>query len=190
MGYVATGYVGSSWTRDGTSVFCIGRQILIHQDTREAPPDCFLKRRWRTSRGSQLYARSSSFSAPRGLVPQGRSCFQSGYVSPTGWSLGSLLPWGCSAGLGVALSRSHLVVFDPVEVLTYTQLPSNKFSDVSVKLESGLGLNIPIYFWELILILGDIEPDSEFLDGLGDLWSEMAFHIEFHMGSDELSRWY
>ena len=187
MGYVATGYVGSSWTRDGTSVFCIGRQILIHQ---EAPPDCFLKRRWRTSRGSQLYARSSSFSAPRGLVPQGRSCFQSGYVSPTGWSLGSLLPWGCSAGLGVALSRSHLVVFDPVEVLTYTQLPSYKFSDVSVKLESGLGLNIPIYFWELILILGDIEPDSEFLDGLGDLWSEMAFHIEFHMGSDELSRWY
>ena len=46
----------------------------------------------------------------------------------------------------MALSRSHLVVFDPVEVLTYTQLPSNKFSDVSVKLESGLGLNIPIYF--------------------------------------------
>ena len=35
MGLVAPRYVGSSWTRDGTHVPCIGRWILNHWTTRE-----------------------------------------------------------------------------------------------------------------------------------------------------------
>ena len=34
-GLVAPWHVGSSWTRDGTHVPCIGRRILIHWTTRE-----------------------------------------------------------------------------------------------------------------------------------------------------------
>ena len=37
MGFVAPWHVGSSQTRDGTCVFCIGRQILYRWATREAP---------------------------------------------------------------------------------------------------------------------------------------------------------
>ena len=36
MGFIALQHVGSSWIRDGTSVPCIGRQILYHGTTREA----------------------------------------------------------------------------------------------------------------------------------------------------------
>ena len=37
MGLVALWHVGSSWTRVGTCVPCIGRQILNHGATREVP---------------------------------------------------------------------------------------------------------------------------------------------------------
>ena len=39
-GLVALGHVGSPQTRDGTHVSCIGRQILCHWTTREAPLSC------------------------------------------------------------------------------------------------------------------------------------------------------
>ena len=37
-------HVGSSWIRDGTHVSCIGRWILYHRATREAPQEKFLNR--------------------------------------------------------------------------------------------------------------------------------------------------
>ena len=40
-GSVVVAYVGTSWTRDRTHVFCIGRQILYHWATREASVSCF-----------------------------------------------------------------------------------------------------------------------------------------------------
>ena len=40
-GLVALQHVGSSWTRDWTSVSCVGRWILYHWATREAPVWCF-----------------------------------------------------------------------------------------------------------------------------------------------------
>ena len=42
MGLAASWHVGSSWTRARTRVPCIGRQILNHCATREAPPLHFL----------------------------------------------------------------------------------------------------------------------------------------------------
>ena len=39
--FVASQHVGSSWTRDQTSISCIGRQILYHWATREAPAASF-----------------------------------------------------------------------------------------------------------------------------------------------------
>ena len=36
VGFVAPWPVGSSWIRDPTCIFCIGRQILDHRATREA----------------------------------------------------------------------------------------------------------------------------------------------------------
>ena len=44
MGLVAPWHVGSSWTRAGTRVPCIGRWILNHCATREVPKDGFNKR--------------------------------------------------------------------------------------------------------------------------------------------------
>ena len=43
MGLVAPRHVGSSQTRARTRVPCIGRQILNHCTTREAPVHCFLR---------------------------------------------------------------------------------------------------------------------------------------------------
>ena len=42
-GLVVPRHVGSSWIRDWTCVFCIGRWILYHWATREAPPIYFLR---------------------------------------------------------------------------------------------------------------------------------------------------
>ena len=41
LSLVAPLHGGSSWTRDWTSVPCIGRQILNHWTTREVPPSTF-----------------------------------------------------------------------------------------------------------------------------------------------------
>ena len=46
MGLVALRHVGSSWIRDQTSVSCIGRQILYHWITREAPTFHFWAVTW------------------------------------------------------------------------------------------------------------------------------------------------
>jgi len=43
MGLVASWYVESSWTRDGTHVSCIGRWILNHWTTREVLLHVFFK---------------------------------------------------------------------------------------------------------------------------------------------------
>ena len=43
MGLVAPRHVGSSWTRARTRVPCVGRRILNHCATREAPELAFLK---------------------------------------------------------------------------------------------------------------------------------------------------
>ena len=40
-GLAALRHLGSSWTRDRTHVSCIGRQILYHWTTREAPSSIF-----------------------------------------------------------------------------------------------------------------------------------------------------
>ena len=45
VGLTALRHVGSSWTRDQTLVFCIGRQILYHRATSEAPKAGILKER-------------------------------------------------------------------------------------------------------------------------------------------------
>ena len=37
LGPPAPQYAGSSWTKDGTCVLCIGRRILNHWTTQEAP---------------------------------------------------------------------------------------------------------------------------------------------------------
>ena len=42
-GSVAPWHVGSSWTREGTHVSCIGRWILNHWTTREVPSPPFLQ---------------------------------------------------------------------------------------------------------------------------------------------------
>ena len=46
-GLVAPQHVGSSWTRDWTHVSCIGRWILYHWTTREAPLVVFDHRNYR-----------------------------------------------------------------------------------------------------------------------------------------------
>ena len=44
VGLVAPWHVGSSWTRARTSVPCIGRRLLNHCTTREAPQHVFLNK--------------------------------------------------------------------------------------------------------------------------------------------------
>ena len=43
MGFVTLRHMGSSQTKDQTSVLCITRQILNHWTTREVPKLAFLK---------------------------------------------------------------------------------------------------------------------------------------------------
>ena len=43
MGLVVPQHVGSSWTRDGAHVPCIGRLISNHWTTREVPPGLIFK---------------------------------------------------------------------------------------------------------------------------------------------------
>ena len=79
MGLVALRHVGSSWIRDQTSVSCIGRQILYHWITREAPTFHFWAVTW-----SDRYRRGRVDRATSSM----QTCVQSfGKSSCPGWCL-------------------------------------------------------------------------------------------------------
>ena len=143
--------------------------------------DCFLKRKQRPSRDSQLYAGACDGSVSLGFCSSGGGAL----FSLVSWIRG-LIPWAFAA-VG-EVTRTWCGHFQ-VELnsfqycgrgVTYTQLTPNTLSDVSEKLSQVWdcsGLDISIYFLGFILTLGDIEPDRDFLDWPGQLSSEWVFSI-------------
>ena len=133
MGSVAPKHVKSSWTRDGTCVPCIGRQIPIHYTTRKVLSFLFSLEHLFCPildfLSVQLLSRVQLFAASWTIARQASLSITNSQSSPKPMSIESVMP------------SNHLILCHPLLLLPLIFLSIKVFSN-----ESALCMRWPKYW--------------------------------------------